>query len=175
MVGAGPIGFGVALFAMLRGADVTLIDMNAARLAFSSGVLSNARTLRASDSLVSDAESETAGRLYDLVFDATGSTGSMERGFQLVGAGGGYVFVSVVKDRISLPDPLFHGREMTLWASRNATREDFATVMTAMREGRIPTDRLNTHSAELSEAAAAIPSWLKMPDQVFKALIKIWE
>lgn len=173
VVGAGPIGFGVALFATLRGADVTLIDVNATRLAFASGVLTNVRTLRAGASLVSDAELETGGRLYDLVFDATGNTGSMERGFHLVGAGGGYVFVSVVKDHISFADPLFHAREMTLWASRNATGEDFATVMAAMREGRIPTDRLNTHVAELAEAAEAIPRWLKTPDQVFKAIIRV--
>ena len=107
------------------------------------------------------------------MFDATGNTGSMERGFQLVGAGGGYVFVSVVKGSHLLCRPAVPSREMTLLASRNATSEDFATVMTAMREGRIPTDRLNTHTAELNEAAAAIPCWLKMPDQVFKAIIKI--
>ena len=70
--------------------------------------------------------------------------GAMERGFEFIAHGGKYVLVSIVPDRISFADPEFHKREATLLASRNATPEDFETVLDAMRRGEVPTDALNT-------------------------------
>ena len=55
------------------------------------------------------------------------------------------MLVGVVKDRISFSDPEFHRRELTLYASRNATREDFDTVVAAMRAGKIPTAAQHAH------------------------------
>ena len=75
----------------------------------------------------------------------------MERGFSLVAHGGTYVLVSIVQGNISFSDPEFHKREMTLLSSRNATLADFATVMTAMRDGHVPTRAIKTHSAPLWE------------------------
>ena len=43
----------------------------------------------------------------DIVFDATGNHAAMERGFDFVAHGGRYVFVSVIKDAITFPDPTF--------------------------------------------------------------------
>jgi 2-desacetyl-2-hydroxyethyl bacteriochlorophyllide A dehydrogenase len=173
VVGAGPIGLGVGIFARLAGADVTFADMNTVRLSFARDRLGFSRSLEAGASLLERAEADTQGLLYDVVFDATGKAVSMERGFDLVGAGGSYVFVSIVKDRISFADPLFHAREMTLLASRNATARDFEQVMAAMGAGHVPTDALNTHTAGLETAAEAIPLWLQTPDQVIKAMIKV--
>ena len=69
----------------------------------------------------------------------------MEKSFDYAASGGTYVLVGVVKDRIAFSDPEFHRRELTLLASRNATREDFDTVVAAMRAGKIP-DRPAQHA-----------------------------
>ncbi len=75
------------------------------------------------------------------MFDATGNAKAMERSFDFAASGGAYVMVGVVKDNISFSDPELHRRELTLYASRNATREDFDTVVSAIRDGNIPTER----------------------------------
>ena len=51
------------------------------------------------------------------------------------------MLVSVVLDTISFADPKFHAREISLLGSRNATREDFVEVFSAMRDGLVPTTR----------------------------------
>ncbi|HEY9105563.1 MAG TPA: zinc-binding alcohol dehydrogenase family protein, partial [Roseateles sp.] len=91
VVGAGPIGLGVMLFAKLRGALVTAIDGRADRLKF-------AREHIGADSAVPLGEGDeaelsrlTGGEFFDLVFDATGSRQAMERGFRFIAHGGRYV------------------------------------------------------------------------------------
>src|SRR5690606_24998031 len=88
----------------------------------------------------------TGGEMAPLVFDATGHPGSMERSFDFVSSGGRLVFVGLVQADIRLHDPEFHRRELTLYASRNATREDFEWVMGAMRRGDVAVDPLITHT-----------------------------
>ena len=82
----------------------------------------------------------------------------MMAGFDYVAHGGTYVLVSVVLDTISFADPKFHARETSLLGSRNATREDFVEVFSAMRDGLVPTEALATHRASLDELPARFPN-----------------
>ena len=97
----------------------------------------------------------------------------MEKSFDFAASGGTYVLVGVVKDRIAFSDPEFHRKELTLYASRNATREDFDTVVAAMRAGKIPTDRLNTHTCALEELPEAMPGWAHDRVGVVKAMVRL--
>ena len=81
--------------------------------------------------------------------------------------------MSIVLGEIAFNDPEFHKRETTLLGSRNATREDFEYVLAAIRAGRVPTARLNTHRASLADAPTAFPEWIQPATGVIKALIEI--
>ena len=107
-----------------------------------------------------------------LVFDATGNVKAMERGLEFVAHGGKYALISIVSDRISFADPEFHKRETTLLASRNATPDDFETVLSAMRAGLIPTAALNTHTLKLSDFPSEFSKLLDPSAGVIKALVK---
>jgi 2-desacetyl-2-hydroxyethyl bacteriochlorophyllide A dehydrogenase len=172
VVGAGPIGLGVMLFAKLRGATVSAIDGRPDRLAF-------AREHIGADSVVALGEGDDAelsrvtnGEFFDIVFDATGSRQAMERGFRFIAHGGRYVLVSIVQGELSFSDPEFHKREATLLGSRNATTEDFETVMQAMREGRVPDVALATHRLALADVPAGFPKLLDPTAGVIKALVE---
>ncbi|CAM4092192.1 zinc-binding alcohol dehydrogenase family protein [Roseateles saccharophilus] len=172
VVGAGPIGLGVMLFAKLRGANVTAIDGRPDRLAF-------AREHIRTDSAVALGEGDeaelarlTGGEFFDLVFDATGSRQAMERGFRFIAHGGRYVLVSIVQGELSFSDPEFHKREATLLGSRNATTEDFDTVMQAMRDGLVPDAALATHRLALADVPAGFPMLLDPSQGVIKALVE---
>lgn len=173
VVGAGPIGVGVALFAGLGGAEVTVLDGREDRLAFASRLPTVVHTVRLGENDVERMKANTAGEFYDVVFDCTGSPKAMERGFALVAHGGAYVLVSIVQGNISFSDPEFHKREMTLLSSRNATLADFATVMAAMRGGHIPTRAIKTHSAPLWEVAARMPEWIRPEAGTVKAVLEL--
>ena len=171
VVGAGPIGIGVALFAKLRGASVTVLDGRADRLAFCAERIGVDAAVALGDSSAAELEQLSGGDFFDVVFDATGNPRAMEAGFGYVAHGGTYVLVSIVAADISFSDPEFHKREMTLMGSRNASAEDFATVVEAMRAGLVPTDALHTHSAALADLPEAFPGWLDPSAGVIKAIV----
>ncbi|MFN3364328.1 MAG: zinc-binding alcohol dehydrogenase family protein, partial [Allorhizobium sp.] len=138
VVGAGPIGMAVAIFARLDGGEVTFIDGRSDRLEFAAQHLGVSHTVQLGEGDHEALSDITAGDFFDVVFDATGNAKAMERGFGFVGHGGTYVFVSIVSSDISFSDPEFHKRETSLLGSRNATIDDFERVMEAMRAGSIP-------------------------------------
>lgn len=173
VVGAGPIGLAVALFAAERGARVVMLDTRQDRLDVAARHLPLTAAVLAGpeDCKILDAITEGAG--FDVVFDATGNPKAMERGFGFVSHGGAYVLVSIVAGSIAFSDPEFHKRETTLFASRNATPEDFQTVLTAMRSGRIPTAALATHRLQLDKVPQGFPALLDPSNGVIKALIDV--
>ena len=173
VVGAGPIGLGCMIFARLRGAAVTALDMRQDRLAFCREVLGVADTVVGGPGALEALSKLTGGDLFDIVIDATGNAASMETGFDYVAHGGTYVLVSVVRETISFADPKFHAREISLLGSRNATREDFDEVFRAMRDALVPTQALATHRASLDASPSQFVEWLKPETGVIKAIIEI--
>ncbi len=173
VVGAGPIGLGAALFAKLRGGDVTVLDRDATRLAFAVEATKVDHSLVAEGDIAARVAEVTGGDGYDVVFDATGSRASMEASFAYAAHGGRYVMVGLVKEPIAFFDPEFHKREMTLLASRNATLEDFATVMDAIRSGRAPIAKLITHRTTLEAVVADLPRWAHDKHGLIKAMVTV--
>jgi 2-desacetyl-2-hydroxyethyl bacteriochlorophyllide A dehydrogenase len=174
VVGAGPIGLGVALFARLSGANVAVFDRDVERAAGAQSIL-GVTTRPAADDASEAEKAFASGDGFDVVFDATGSQQAMEQGFDFVAHGGRYVLVSVIKGSITFLDPDFHRKEMTLFGSRNATSEDFEQVMAAIRARVVPIDRLITHRTSLADAVRNIPLWATQKTGLIKALIEIGE
>jgi len=173
VVGTGPIGLGAALFARIAGAEVTLMDRHPAILDLASSITGIGATVAADEHAAVRVAALTNGESFDVVFDATGNAKAMEKSFDFAASGGTYVMVGVVKDRIAFSDPEFHRKELTLHASRNATREDFDTVVAGMRAGKIPTDKLNTHVCGLAELPEAMPRWAHDRVGVVKAMVRL--
>ncbi|MER8367915.1 zinc-binding alcohol dehydrogenase family protein [Mesorhizobium sp. M1378] len=173
VIGAGPIGLGTALFARIAGLDVTLLDMSAERLGFAESELGFA-TLDGSRGTAADLVREaTGGDGFDVVFDATGSTRSVQSAFAHVAHGGALVLVSVVKDDIAFSDPEFHKREMMLIGSRNALRADFDHVAASIRNGAVPLAKLVTHRTTLGETPRDLARWAHEKSGLIKAVIQV--
>lgn len=173
VVGAGPIGLGVMKFARLAGAEVIAMDMQPERLRFCRDWAPAAGTIDAARDPLPQIEALTGGDYPDVVFDATGSSASMNRSFGYAAHGGRLVFVGLVQADITFHDPDFHRKELTLLSSRNATREDFETVIRAMKDGQIDTDRFITHRTPFDRVTAEWETWLKPESGVIKAMAEL--
>jgi 2-desacetyl-2-hydroxyethyl bacteriochlorophyllide A dehydrogenase len=172
VVGAGPIGLGVALFARLSGASVAVLDQDGDRTASAASITGAAAFVADTGGLAALAAS-TGGEGFDVVFDATGSSAAMEKGFDYVAHGGRYVLVSVVRQAITFQDPDFHRKEISLLGSRNATAEDFEQVVSAIRRDLVPVERLITHRTDLANAVSDLPRWASQKNGLIKAVIEI--
>ncbi len=173
VIGAGPIGLGTALFARIAGLDVTLLDMNAERLGFAASELGFA-TLDGSRQSATDLVREaTNGEGFEVIFDATGNSQSVQSAFAHVAHGGTLVLVSVVKDDIVFSDPEFHKREMTLIGSRNALRADFDHVAASIRDGAVPLAKLVTHRTTLGDTPRDLARWAHEKSGLIKAVIQV--
>ncbi|WP_460087706.1 zinc-binding alcohol dehydrogenase family protein [Roseibium sp. LAB1] len=169
VTGAGPIGIGTALFARLSGAEVHLLDMSRTRLNQATEKFGFEDTHLVGTDILSGPLKDG----FDVIFDATGNAAAIEAGFPLLAHGSRYVLVSVVKEIISFSDPEFHKRETQIIGSRNATKEDFETVMSAIRAERIDTDALCTLTIRLADLPARFNELAKDREALIKAIVTL--
>jgi len=158
VIGAGPIGLSVVQFAQAAGAVVRIVDKSESRRAFAEQF--GAEVLSAPD-----------GRLADVVFDATGSAASMSGSLHHVAPAGRLTFVGICKDPVCLEDPLFHTREVTLYASRNSCHQ-FPRIIRMIEEGRIDTSPWITDRVRLSDVPRLFADLRQRPHTI-KAMIEV--
>ena len=170
VVGGGPIGLGVAFFARIAEADVTILDAAADKLGAARGFGFSAAALDERDGAVFKARMSTG---FDAVFDATGAIPAMNQAIGYCRNGGALTLVGVVKGTLAWEDPEIHRRELTIRASRNATREDFDHVMASIRNGSVPTDRLATHTTSFDDVPVNLPKWAHERSGLIKAIITV--
>jgi 2-desacetyl-2-hydroxyethyl bacteriochlorophyllide A dehydrogenase len=175
VIGAGPIGLSVIEFVKLTGATLTVLDLNQQRLDFCKRQMGVYHTIRFSDdaTVLQAMKDQTDGAFYPVVFDATGSPKSMCNAFNYVAHTGRLVFVGIVVNEVSFPDPLFHRREMTLFASRNALPGDFDRIIKLIEDGKIDTRPWITHRSPFAELIGNFPSYTKPETGVIKAMVEV--
>jgi alcohol dehydrogenase len=175
VIGAGPIGLSVIEFLKLASARITVLDLNEKRLAFCRDTMKVHHTLqpKPEGSELKTLEELGNGHLPTLVIDATGSVKSMCNAFNYVGHTGRMVYVGIVTADVSFPDPLFHAREMTLYASRNALPDDFSRIIRLIEEGRIDTRPWITHHTRFDSLIEDFPSYTRPETGAIKAMVEV--
>lgn len=163
IIGAGPIGLTVLEFAKLTGATITMLELNPARRAFVQQHYSGVQVM----------ESLPDEPCAQVVFDATGHPGSMARTLQFARFTGRVVYVGITKEPVLLDDPLFHRRELTLFASRNAVASDFPRILDLIQSGQIDTRPWITHRCDFDELPVQMVEWVKLASAVVKALVNV--
>lgn len=172
VVGAGPIGIGLVLFAQLAGAEVVLMDTNDERLQFCCDHFAVSSTINPlqQDSMAKLREL-TSGDMPSVVIDATGNQRAINNAFAYMAHGGKYILVGLQLGEISFSHPEFHKREATLMSSRNATNADFSHVMDAIASGRIDPLPMITHRLSFGEVVDSFSTLSDPSNRVVKAMI----
>lgn len=175
ILGAGPIGLAVLEFARLSDSKITVMDMNEDRLAFCRRVYNVEETLvfNGDGSELQRLKDITAGELYPIVVDATGSAASMGHALNYVAHGGTLVYVGITTQEISFPHRLLHVREATIKASRNALPDDFRRIIGLIEDGRIDTKPWITHRTSFAELGEVFDSYTRPETGVIKATARL--
>ena len=174
VVGAGPIGLGIAEFARIAGGQVIMMDINDQRLSFCREKLGVSHTINPlSEEPMKRLSQITNGDMPTVVIDATGNLRAITQSFQYLAHGARYVLVGLQKGEISFSHPEFHKREATLMSSRNANREDFEHVIRAMKRGEVKPTNYITHRVPFSAVKDEFASWLDPATGVVKAMVEL--
>ena len=171
VIGAGPIGLASIQFALLSGARVVVIDRAVPRLEACKELYPEVITLDPEKSFIDQLTELSGGDLADVVIDATGNLASMGCSLEYVGQTGRLVYVGLAQGEVTFNDPLFHRREMTLFASRNALPRNFTEIIAAMEAGSIDPLAWITHRCMLSEIPEKLPAWSQPSAGVIKAVV----
>jgi 2-desacetyl-2-hydroxyethyl bacteriochlorophyllide A dehydrogenase len=173
ILGAGPIGLGLAIMAKAAGAEVWLTDLNEDRLSFARSHFDITHTYRGDDpELIKQYHLEKGEDLFPFVFDATGNLRAIESGLQFLGHGGQFILVGLQKQAFSFSHPEFHKREATLKSSRNATGSDFQKVKQNILEGKIRVRPLITHRIPFDQVGDQFDTLYDTSNKVIKAVIE---
>ncbi len=173
VIGAGPIGLGVSLYAHLAGARVVMLELSNPRLEFCRRHLPVDGLIDGRGDTIGRLRESLAGELPTTVFDATGSPKSMMKAFEYVAHGGKLVYVGHFPGDITFHDPDFHRREMTLLASRNATRQDFDWVIQTLEAGQVNLTPWITRRVSPQEIITQFSGWLDPQSGVVKAMLEL--
>ncbi|SDR48535.1 zinc-binding alcohol dehydrogenase family protein [Pseudovibrio sp. Tun.PSC04-5.I4] len=135
VVGAGPIGIGVAAVAKAKGADVIVADVQESRLEHVRNSL-GLKTINPTTGVYAEELAKLCGgQLPSVLFDVTGNKHAMTDAVSLICAGGKIVFVGLYIGDLKIDDPTFHKKETTLLSSRNSSREDYEYVISLLESG----------------------------------------
>ena len=178
ILGAGPIGLSALEFARLAEANVMVADINQQRLNFVSDAMGVTKTLllKGNDQDFEAIRDLGNGRLADVIVDATGNHHSMVRAFEFAAFAGRVVYVGITQNDLQFPHAaVFHRRELSLLASRNAMPGDFRRIVSLIEEGKIDTDPWITHHARFEDVPEVFDQWIAPGSGVIKAMIEVTE
>ena len=175
VIGAGPIGLSVIEFVKLSGARTMVMDMNEKRLEFCREKMGVQETIVAGDGKESETLGwVTAGRMADLVIDATGSNKSMGQALNYTAFAGRVVYVGITQQEITFPHaPVMHRRELTLMGSRNALPPDFTRIIELIEQGKIDTRPWITHETKFGDLINTFESYTRPETGVIKAIVTV--
>ncbi|MEO5916242.1 MAG: zinc-binding alcohol dehydrogenase family protein [Luteolibacter sp.] len=176
VIGAGPIGLACLEFLKLMDVKTVVMDMVQSRLDFCQQNLGiqHAIQFKPDDSPLAELEALTDGQLADVIIDATGSPKSMSTCFTYAAFTGRVVYVGITTSDLTFPHaPVFHRRELTLLASRNAMPEDFEKIIQLIREGKINTGLWITHRIAFEQVPAEFAKFTDPALGAIKAIIEV--
>lgn len=173
VIGAGPIGLAAMQFAQLAGAKVIAVDINERRLQFCRNHIGVLYAIQANEDVAAQLSAITNGDMPTVVIDATGNLKAINNAFLYMAHGGRYVLIGLQKESIVFSHPEFHKREGTLCSSRNALRQDFVSVIDAVKKGAINPSIYITHRLNFDNAGEAFAGLTDPASGVTKAMIEM--
>ncbi len=168
VLGCGAIGLGSIAGTARRGARVIAVDVDDVKLetARKAGALDTINSARVN--LHDALKNLTEGEGPSGVIEAVGTPKTFRAAVDEVSYAGRVVYIGYVKEPVSYETKLFVQKELGIYGSRNATREEFVEVISMLRDKTFPVNEMVTRTVSLSEAARALEDWSNRPSQITK-------
>ncbi len=173
IIGCGAIGLGCIAGAAAQGATIIAADIDNTKLEIAKAVGAT-HTLKAGEAPLLDQVLPLTDNLgADVVIEAVGSPQTFTAAIDIVSYTGRVVYIGYSKEHVTYDTALFVKKALDIRGSRNATRKNFEQVITALRSGSIPTQKIITQTVTLQETPQALDIWDKNGSHITKIHVQL--
>ena len=173
VIGCGAVGLGAVASAARRGATVIAADVDDRKLALARQA-GAAHTVNSSVQPLHDLLSAlTRGDGPDVVIEAVGLPATFLTAVDEVAFTGRVVYVGYAKAPVTYDTSRFVQKELDILGSRNATIDDFRSVIAMLRDGAFPVAAAVTRTVPLDGAADALREWSADPAPITRIHVNL--
>lgn len=173
IIGAGPIGLLAAQYALTLGAVPIAVDPVDERLEYAKKLGVKHTVNPAKANAVDAIKSITAGRMAEVVIEASGNAAAIRGSIDYVAYSGRISLVGWPKSEIPLPTALFTKKELDILGSRNSCR-DFPESIDLIAAGKVDVAAVTSKIISFEEVPALVDAIAAQPGNYLKvvALVK---
>lgn len=173
VLGGGMIGVGAIMGALARGARVIVSEPSADKASTLRRLGAEAVFDPTQVDLDAAVLALTEGTGADVIIEAAGLPQTFRQAVDLAPFAGRVVYVGYAGAPVLYETKLFNLKELDIFGSRNATREDFEAAIDYVRAHPEDADKLISKVYRWGEADDALAYWSKHRDQTFKIIIDV--
>lgn len=175
VVGAGTIGVLAAIAAKAKGAEVTICDVAPDKLSYAYETFSLDHKLHNTAPAVFDEEVKriTNGNGFDVTIEAVGLPQTFQNCIDAACFGGRVVLIGVSKQNINdFFFTIIQKKELNIFGSRNAMKEDFLDLIDLVNSGTIDLDKIVTNEYAFQDAEKAFEDFAQNAGQMLKVVFR---
>jgi threonine dehydrogenase-like Zn-dependent dehydrogenase len=179
VIGCGTVGLGAIAAAAHRGATVIALDMDEGKLAVAkrAGAAHTIRGQQHEDAAGSSVREQllalTSGDGPGVVIEAVGTPETFRLAVEVAAFAGRVVYIGFAKEPVSYETRWFVLKELDILGSRNATPEDFETVIAMLERREFPVDETIGSVVPLEKAGEALRAWSENPFSFRKIQVEV--
>ena len=173
VLGAGMIGVGAMIGALQRGARVIAVEVSDSKKDILLGLGVEQVINPLSENLEETVNALTNGDGADVVIEAVGLPETFRGAIDIACYAGRVVYVGYAKAEVSYDTKYFNLKELDIFGSRNATRQDFNDVVNYLEEHGAAADTLISRVFPWAQADQAFDYWESVRNTTFKVMIDL--
>lgn len=172
IVGAGTIGVLAAIAAKSKGASVYIADISQGKLDMAKtfgvdGVILN----RSPEAFSQAVEEITEKRGFDVAIEAVGLPSTFQDCIDAASFGGRVVLIGVGKQNLDFNFTTIQKKELNVFGSRNARKEDFLELIDLVKTGDVPLKKIITNLYPFTQGAQAFYDFSHNPGNMLKVIL----
>lgn len=170
--GCGTIGLGAIAGASARKARVVAVDIDDEKLKLAKRCGATDTINSMNESLHDRLQEMTDGEGPSVMIEAVGLPATFRACVEEICFAGRVVYIGYAKAAVDYETKYFVMKELDIRGSRNAMKEDFASVISHLESGAFPSEAVITKTVSLEEAPAALAAWSANPSEITKIHIR---
>lgn len=173
VIGSGTIGLLAATVAREQGGNVFLCDVAADKLKMAENFGFHQFILNDDHGhFLEQTARQTENNGFDTVIEAVGLPSTFEDCIEAVAFGGKVVLIGVGKENLDFNFTIIQKKELNIFGSRNAKKEDFLQLIDLVKVGKLEPEKIVTNEYPFLQAADAFRDFSEKSAHMLKVVLR---